>query len=310
MKQRQIQSFRAVMQYGSITAAAQALGITQPAVSRLISDLEYSISFPLFERRGSKLLPTAEAIEFYSEVERMYYGLDRLQHVATEIRDLRRAGLRVATIPMIAFRILPAVLSGFVRAYEGVRITHCVHTSARVLDLVASRQYDLGIAQTYGMRQDVEALASFRTLCVCVMAPSNPLADRSVLTPRDLDGVPMVALTRESAAGKHVNRVFDEENCRQEIVVESQPSFAACALAASGLGVSIVDPLTPITFGDALVRIPFEPSLPFDFHVLKAADLTLSRAGALFHESLVQDIAEIEHVTRLDPGAGRSAEQP
>src|SRR5690625_7672400 len=80
MKQRQVEAFRAVMQFGSITAAAQALGVTQPAVSRLIADLEYAISFLLFERRGARLLPTREAIELYGEVERMYYGLDRLEH--------------------------------------------------------------------------------------------------------------------------------------------------------------------------------------------------------------------------------------
>lgn len=299
MQHRQIQSFRAVMQYGSITAAAQALGITQPAVSRLISDLEHSIAFSLFERRGSKLLPTPDALELYNEVERMYYGLDRLEQVATEIRQLRRAGLRVATMPMIAFRILPTVLSEFVRAFEGVRVTHCVRISARIVDLVSSRQYDLGIAQSHGARQDVEVLASFRTHCVCVMAPTHPLAGREVLTPRDLDGVPMVALTRDSETSKHVTGAFDEAGCKQDVVVESQPSFAACALAASDLGVAIVDPLTPITFGDALVRIPFEPRLPFDFHILKPAGLTLSRAGALFHDALVEGIMETEAVMRL-----------
>ena len=301
MKQRQVEAFRAVMQYGSITAAAQALGITQPAVSRLIADLEHAISFLLFERRGARLLPTREAIELYGEVERMYYGLDRLEHVATEIRQLRRAELRIATLPMIAFQILPKVLSDFARSYEGVRVKHCVHTSPRVIDLVASRQYDLGIAQALGMRQDIEVSASFRTACVCVMEPSHPLAEREVLTPEDLDGIRMVALTRESATSKHVIRVFDEANCRPEITVESQPSFAACALAASGLGVAIVDPLTPITFGNALVRVPFEPDLPFDFHVIKPADLTLSRAAALFHEVLVTGIATIQQVTPILP---------
>ena len=299
MKQRQIQSFRAVMQYGSITAAARALGITQPAVSRLISDLEHSVSFSLFERRGGKLLPTREAMEFYGEVERMYYGLDRLEQVATEIRQLRRAGLRVATIPMVAFRILPTVLSDFVRSFEGVRITHDVHTSQRVIDFVASRQYELGIAQTHGARQDVEVLASFRTYCVCVMAPDHPLAGEAVLKPQKLGGVPMVALTRDSETSRHVNRAFADANVAPEVVVESQPSFAACALAASGLGVAVVDPLTPMTFGDALVRIPFEPQLPFDFRVLKPAGLTLSRAGAMFLDLLVQRVPHMEHVSAV-----------
>ena len=296
MKQRQIQSFRAVMQYGSITGAARAIGITQPAVSRLISDLEHSVSFALFERRGGKLLPTREAIEFYREVERMYYGMNRLERVAAEIRQLRRADLRVATMPMVSFQILPAVLRGFVSAFEGVRVTHNVHTSQRVVDLVASRQYELGIAQVQGARQDIEVMASFRTFCVGVMAPDHPLAGRPVLRPRDLDGVPMVALTRESLASRDVNRIFADDGIQPDIVIESQPSFAACALSAAGIGVAIVDPLTPISFGNALVRVPFDPKIPFDFHSLKPAELTLSRSGAMFHERMIQTIAEMPQV--------------
>ncbi|AVO38651.2 LysR substrate-binding domain-containing protein [Pukyongiella litopenaei] len=299
MKQRQVQAFRAVMQYGSITAAARAIGVTQPAVSRLIADLEHSVSFALFERRGGKLLPTREAMELYGEVERMYYGMERLERVAAEIRQLRRADLRVATMPMVSFRILPAVLSGFVRAFEGVRVTHNVHTSPRVIDLVASRQYELGIAQVQGARQDIEILASFRTHCVCVMVPDHPLAGRSELGPGDLDGVPMVALTRESLASRHVDRAFSDVGAVPDVIIESQPSFAACALSAAGIGVAIVDPLTPISFGDALVRVPFTPVVPFDFHVLKPANQTLSRAGAMFRDRMIATIARMEDVVAI-----------
>lgn len=299
MKQRQVQAFRAVMQYGSITAAARVIGITQPAVSRLIADLEHEISFTLFERRGGKLLPTKDAIEFFGEVERLYYGLERLEQVATEISQLRRAALRIATMPMVAFKILPVALREFVHQSEGIRVTHDVHTSARVVDLVASRQYDLGMAQTHGERQDVEVLSSFRSSCICVMHPDHHLSAEPKLTPQHLDGVPMVALTHESVTATYVKSAFAEANVAPRIVVESQPSYAACALAASGLGVAIVDPMTPEAFGERLVRIPFEPALPFDFHVLKPIEAPLSRAAVSFHKLLLERLALMPGLVRL-----------
>nr|WP_246226391.1 LysR family transcriptional regulator [Chelativorans xinjiangense] len=76
------------MRHGSITAAAQALNVSQPAVSRLIADLERSVGFRLFLRQGGKSEPTTEAREFIQEVERMFYGLDRLGHGG--IFDARR----------------------------------------------------------------------------------------------------------------------------------------------------------------------------------------------------------------------------
>lgn len=300
LTQPQVRAFRAVMQYGSITAAARAMGITQPAVSRTIADLEHAVGFALFERHGGRVVPTREAVEFYGEVERMYYGLERLGRVADEIRQFRRATLHLATLPMTAFRILPEVLSAFVRSYSGVRLTHDVHTSARVVELVASRQVELGICQLRGPRPDLRLLASFRTDCVCVMPPDHPLAEADSLTPQMLEGVPMVALTHHAAASEHLRRIFGEAGVVPNIVVESQPSFSACALAASGLGVAIVDPMTPEIFGARLARVPFRPRLPFEFHVVKSADQPLSRAGDILLQLLLQHLASNDRVQRPD----------
>src|SRR5262245_21177406 len=69
LNHRQVEAFRAVMLTGGVTTAAQLMNVTQPAVSRLIRDLQESLKLPLFERRGTRLLPTAEALSLYQEVE-------------------------------------------------------------------------------------------------------------------------------------------------------------------------------------------------------------------------------------------------
>ncbi|MBV8836561.1 MAG: LysR family transcriptional regulator, partial [Alphaproteobacteria bacterium] len=67
---RQVEAFRAVMATGSVTLAATMMHVTQPAVSRLIRDLEFTLQLALFERRGNRLKPTAEANHLFAEVER------------------------------------------------------------------------------------------------------------------------------------------------------------------------------------------------------------------------------------------------
>src|SRR5260370_33588038 len=66
-----LEAFRAVVDSRSVTAAAQALGITQPAVSGQIAKLEESVGFPLFERAGGRLKPTPEGLLFYAEASRV-----------------------------------------------------------------------------------------------------------------------------------------------------------------------------------------------------------------------------------------------
>ncbi len=287
------------MRHGSITAAAQALNVSQPAVSRLIADLERSLGFQLFLRRGGKSEPTTEAREFIQEVERMFYGLDRLGQAAREIKDLRRATLRVATMPMVSFEIIPNALKGFLAERQGIKVTHDVHTSARIVDMVASHQLDLGVAQTSIERRDIEFLASYRTYCVCVLSPDHPLSNRSSLTPRDLRGEPLVALAHHTLTANYVTQRFAEEHVNPTIAIESQPSYSACGLAAKGVGITIVDPMTPRVFRDSLRAIPFEPRIPFDFHIIKPADLPLSRAAEEFRVHLLKTLASFSEIHSL-----------
>ena len=94
------------MIHGSASAAAEHLYITQPAVSRLLSDLEYSVGFTLFERQGRGLAPTSDGRRLYEAVERVYLGLDAVQEAATAIREGSSGTLRVGTLPVYAGGLL------------------------------------------------------------------------------------------------------------------------------------------------------------------------------------------------------------
>jgi DNA-binding transcriptional LysR family regulator len=96
---RQVEAFRAVMVTGSMTSAAELLGVSQPAVSRLIRDFELAVTFRLFARRGNQIAPTPEAVSLLSEVERAFVGLARIAEHATAIRSQRSAGARFERRP-------------------------------------------------------------------------------------------------------------------------------------------------------------------------------------------------------------------
>src|SRR6516162_6471983 len=87
MNLRQIEAFRAVVETRSMTKAAARLRISQPNISRLISDLERSVGFKLFERLpGRQLLTTDDAMTLYAEVERSFIALSQISEVAADIR--------------------------------------------------------------------------------------------------------------------------------------------------------------------------------------------------------------------------------
>lgn len=287
MNERQINAFRQVMRLGSVTAAARALSVSQPAVSRLIADLESNLGFPLFERRAGKVIPTPDARALASEVERMFYGMDRLERFAHDMRGLRQGHLSVATLPMVSFRILPRTLTGFLDRHAGLRVNHNVHNSPRVVDLVAAGQADIGIAQVSPGRSDVRRLLSWRTECVVVLPAGHSLGARDLLTPVDLAGVPMVALSQQTVTADYVTERFAAAGVALSIAVESQPSYSACALVSEGIGAAIVDPFTPRIFSpDLLHCVPFAPAIPFDLHLLCHPERVLSRPAEAFATAL------------------------
>src|SRR5689334_17195859 len=144
---RQIEAFRAMMLTGGATDAAKLMGVTQPAVSRMIRDLQLALDLKLFERRGARLVPTGEARGLYAEVERSFLGLDRIAAAAVELRTRRAGILRIASLPALANGFLPHCVGGFLAQRPKLDLMLSGLVSHIVLDIVASGQSDLGFAQ-------------------------------------------------------------------------------------------------------------------------------------------------------------------
>ena len=287
MKERQIEVFRAVINYGGINRASEMLNISQPAVSRMISSLEAETGLTLFERSGRSVKPTPEAHQLKREVDTFFIGLDRIAGAAEEIQKLRRGHVRMTVMPALALSVAPAIMRQVTAKHPTVKTTLDVHTSPRISDLIASGQFDLGIGHLSVNRPEIEVLGSWRVDCVCVMSSDHRLARRRVLRPVDFDGEALVSLSYQTDTAQWLDQVFQAAGVHPKILVEAQPSYAACLLAAQGLGITIIDALTAEFFrSDAISVVAFGPGIPFEFKLIRPAG---TRPSALASE--VADIA-------------------
>lgn len=293
MRERQIEVFRAVMNHGGINRASEMLNISQPAVSRMISALELDTGLTLFERSGRAVKPTPEAHQFKREVDTFFIGLDRIAGAAEEIRELRRGHVRMTVMPALALTVAPTIIRKVTEKHPTIKTTLDVHTSPRIGDLIGSGQFDLGIGHLSINRPEVEVLGTWHVDCVCVMSSGHPLAGRKVLRPEDLDGEGFVSLSYQTDTAQWLGQVFQTSGVRPKILVEAQPSYVACLLAAEGLGITIIDALTAEFFrSDTLSVVPFGPGIPFEFKLMKPAG---TRSSAL-----ASDFAEIAFNTMND----------
>lgn len=288
MNHRQLEAFRAVMVTGSVTGAAERLHLSQPAVSRLIGDLERSIGFRLFERvKGSPLRATPEAESFHLEVERSFAGLQVLSRVANDIRNARGGNLRIACLPALATGFIPGVIRDFLTAYPEVRVNLQSRSSTTVRQWVAAQQFDLGLAtpseHTTGLRTE-----PFLSLIgVCVVPPGHRLRRKNVITPDDLRGEAFVSLALEDPSRAKIDRVFDDAGVERDLRIETQYAMTIGGFVMRGVGCSILNPVSAHDLeAHGVVIKPFMPEVRFEYMLCMPEHRLPSRITQAFLESM------------------------
>jgi DNA-binding transcriptional LysR family regulator len=283
MNLRQLEIYRAVMTGGSASRGAALLGISQPAVSRALADLEHALGFLLFERVRGQLRPTPEGRLFFRDIDESFLGLDRLRMSAARIRDFGSGSLRVASLAALGSTLVPRVVRAFAERYPETALTLQVASSARVRDLVASGRFDLGVAADEVDLSGLEHRAFPDLAAVCVLAPGHPLAGRAAVRPADLDGQAFIALVPEDRARQRLERVLEDAAARPRVVVETPHSATVCALALEGVGIGLANPAVLPGFTErGLVARPFAPEVPFRAHLLFHPDARRSRQVKAF----------------------------
>ena len=99
MRLRHIEVFHAVYTYGSITAAAKFLSVSQPSVSKVLAHAEQQLGYLLFDRVKGKVIPTLEAERLIGHVSDVYQSIDELQRVSHNIADSDKGCIRLAVTP-------------------------------------------------------------------------------------------------------------------------------------------------------------------------------------------------------------------
>jgi DNA-binding transcriptional LysR family regulator len=242
MNLRQIETFEAVMRCGTASRAAEMLGVTQPAVSRSLAELERSVGFPLFARIRNRLVATPEARSLYDVVKAAFRGVDVIRGAAARIRDHGSGEIRVASLFAIGQSLMPKAIAIFRRKHPNTRVTLLVLPSRDVRDLVASGQFDLGLAADLIDTTGVVHEPFLARAALCVLPTGHELSSKKVIVPMDLDGVPFIAYLPEDRFRQRIDAVLTSAGAVPRIVVETALAPTALALVSAGVGATLASP--------------------------------------------------------------------
>lgn len=284
MNLRQLEAFRAVMTSGSISRAAQTLHLSQPAVSKLIAELEHALGFRLFLRaRGKALGVTQEAEAFFHEVDRSFVGIETLKRAARDIRNMTTGNLRIAALPALGVSFLPAVIREFQCAHPGVLVQLQTRSSETVRQWIANQQFDIGLATRAREMPGIQMERFLRCAGACVLPPGHVLAEREVIRPRDLQGENFISLAAEDPTRRRVDRMFEDAGVEPRVVVETQYAMTICGLVLEGVGCSILNPVTACDYvARGLIVRPFDPRIEFEYMLFTSIMRPLSQMAQRF----------------------------
>jgi DNA-binding transcriptional LysR family regulator len=266
------ETFRAVLEERTVVRAAGRLRVSQPTISKSLDALERSIGFALFVRDGRRLTPTPEALALYSEVSRAWRGLDNLPLIARSLRQPTQGRLVVGANPTLVSGFVPRLIALFLAEHPGVTIQLDSDTGRNLIQRGLAGLIDIGFA-TRNVRQDFSRAATIPSIpvasgqMVCVMPATHPLANRRFVGASDIAAYPFIALTTAPEAREMIDSVFVDAGVRPTIVAEASTAPAACQLAATGIGLTLVGALTAHTISavdrSTIAIRPFRPEVRF-----------------------------------------------
>ncbi len=287
MTLRQLEILRALIRHRTTVAAADELALSQPAISNALKTMEAQAGFALFHRINNRLFPTTEALAIDEESETIFALHAKLEHRVRDLRDSRSGHMAIVATPPLAYSIIPLALKRFLHQRPDTRIYFDVRRYEGIMDGVLTRVAELGFALGLVRQPGIASEIVHTGEMVCVFAPGHPLSEKSHIAASDLTGLPLIGLERGTRLGEAVRQSFEQSNVAYQPTVVVRYCNTACVLAATGVGVAVVDPFSPRQGGghDLVIR-PFLPATPAIAYMLWSEAQPLSRLALAFRDEV------------------------
>lgn len=292
---RQIEAFKAVIETGTVSRAAELLSISQPAASKLLTHLEEDVGLELFDRRRGRLVPTARGMRLYEEIDRIFTGVNQINHAIESIRREEHDRLLVGVMPGLAGPFIGRAVVGFLKRHPRAYVSISARSSQFIADWLMARQLDVGLITMEIDHGHFEAEPLLSLPLVCVMPLGHPLQRKSRVTAKDLAKERFISFREGSRTRSQVDAVFKREGLTPNTVLDASLATTVCELVAQGLGITLEHPLLLESVRGRVAVRPFDPPSALDFLLCRPREARNVGLVDAFIEEARKTAAEISH---------------
>ncbi len=284
-----LRAFQTVVELESFHRAADALHISQPALTRRIQKLEQAIGAPLLDRTTRHVAPTAIGQEVIPLVRRMLEEFDGSLFALKDGGSQRRGLITMACVPTAAFYFLPTVIKTFSQNFPHIRLRIRDLTANEGLQAVARGEVEFGINLMGNSDPDLSFEPLIDDPFVLAMRTDHPLAAFEQIHWKQLEAYPLVVVDRSSGNRTLLDAALARANVRLNWSYEVTHLNTSLGLVEAGLGISVLPRLaTPQDEHPILVTRPIvDPVVARTIGIVRRKSATLSPAAERFVQMLL-----------------------
>jgi len=293
---RQIEIIRAIMVTGTVAGAARLLNVSSPGISRVMKHAEALIGVKLFNRRGGRYSPTAQAKAIFNQINSVYDKAEDLQFVISRIKRDANSELKIGSVPSIANVMVPRAVGDLRKSLPNLLIEVDILKVEDAADYLLLGKGEL-VASSSKLDHSVLACEPLaRGRLKCIVPEAHPLTRQSRVTADEIVRYPLIGVDPNDPYGRIMAGVFASNALPYEVTIQARFGSTVCALVSLGLGIAIVDEFTLAAEQWPRLRaLDIVEPTTFQTYVVHRKDVALSTYATRFINALR---GEMEAVAR------------
>ncbi|MCH4165356.1 MAG: LysR family transcriptional regulator [Lentilactobacillus diolivorans] len=283
-------AFQKVVELGSFTKAANALGFTQSAISQMITSLEDEMAIKLLDRSRNGATLTLEGRKIFSFIENILLQYQVMEEKVDEIKGLETGVIRIGTISSISCHWLPKLIKAFQEKYPKVKFVLHQGDYTTIPEWVRQGEVDFGfINPDVKTGMDTEFIKTGELRAVLPM--NSPLAKRDYVKLSDLVTMPFLEL--EEGILSEPMEAFRKAGLQPEVRLRVHDDYSIMSMVESGLGVSILPELVLRKTDYDIKILPTKPIITRKIGIVKKDREVLPLASQKFIKYLFSQVDKL-----------------
>ncbi|ROP59969.1 DNA-binding transcriptional LysR family regulator [Enterobacter sp. BIGb0383] len=291
MRLRHIEVFQAIVQTGTISAAARALNVSQPNVSRVLSHAEQQLGFALFERGTQGMTVTEEATRLMPMVDDLYARLQAITALTENIRRAQEQRVRLGAAHAFGQMIVAPALVAFHQQARSVNVELVTEHFSTLCQNILQRELDFALVFGQQVPADLLAEPLFQSSMVAVVPKDSP--QNGPVSLEWLCDNNLLMMQPQDPLGQVLHRALRNKGLRPVVSLSIKTYSVIADMVLAGGGTGVVDLFTACRYADQLKILPVDQPLPFEVMIIGRRDTPQSREALQLKKVLKQKLRDL-----------------